>query len=682
MREVLGLCGLVAWVLVCACAGQPLPNTPACEPGAGEAGCAGLARSDDVAPDVAYVPESAIEPLEPEVPPVVPEPESPIPIAADDPTWGEPDAPVTIVFVGDYQCPFSQRVSETIDRVREEYGPTRVRIVFRHNPLPFHREAWPAAEAAVVVHRLAGDDAFWVFSRKAFQNRQGLTTDEFGTWAEAAGVDKTRFVAAFENRSDESQPTSDGSPSPAAKVAADMLVNRKLGVTGTPSFHINGIVLPGAQPFERFKELIDEQLRQAAELAESGVPPRFVSAELTKKNFEGAPPPTLIKHQEPDLNVWKIPVEPKDPQLGPKDALVTIVEWADFQCPFCFKVQQTLTRIREKYGDDVRIVWKDNPLPFHKQAAAAATLARIAFDQGGNAKFWEARALLFDNQKNLSEQTLQQISESLRIPWWKVSHALKHDKYGAFLLHSQDVAQDFNARGTPHFFINGRRLSGAQPFEKFVELIDEQLDKAQSMVASGTPRANVYAELMATAEEPTAPEKRTVESPTKDHPWRGARHPKVVVQLFSDLECPYSARVAPTLDLLLQRHKDVRIVWRNMPLPFHKNATLAAEAAHEVFVQQGNNGFWKYNKALFADQAELDREHLDSYAQAQGIDMARFGKALEERTHQVHVEADMAVAKKAGMRGTPSFLVNDYFMSGAQPIRAFERLVEYARKHP
>ncbi len=79
---------------------------------------------------------------------------------------------------------------------------------------------------------------------------------------------------------------------------------------------------------------------------------------------------------------------------------------------------------------------------------------------------------------------------------------------------------------------------------------------------------------------------------------------------------------------------------------------------------------------------QLERDALERYAQAQGVDMARFKAALDQRTHKPHVEADMEIAKQAGVRGTPAFTINGYFLSGAQPFAQFKKLIEFARTHP
>ncbi len=592
---------------------------------------------------------------------------SPIPITNEDPAWGKADAPVTIVEVSDFECPFCSKVNPTMARIKKEYGEDKVRIVWKHNPLPFHKNARPAHEAAATVQALGGD--FWKFHDLAFANQKALTTENIEKWAVESGVDAQKFKAAFEAKKY------------AGKVDKDMAVAAQIGARGTPHFRINGKALSGAQPYEKFKEVIDEQLTAADALAKAGTSKAKLSLELTKKNFTPSEAPKPQAPPPEDTNIWKVPVMDDDPQKGPDDALVTIIEFSDFQCPFCSRVNPTMAKVIEDYKNDVRVVWKDNALPFHQRAKPAAYLARFAFEKGGDKAFWAAHDALFEGQKNLEDSGLEEIAKKLGLNWAQAKAAIDSGKYAAKIDESMDLASEYEARGTPHFFINGRRLSGAQPYEKFKELIDTQLAAAKAMVASGVSRDKVFRELMKTAKAPPEPEKKVVPAPTKDNPFKGPENAKVVIQEFSDFQCPFCSRVNPTVEQILKEYpKDVKIVWRNMPLAFHADAPLAAEAAHEAFVQGGNKAFWKYHDKLFANQQAIKQPDLEKYAEELGLDMTKFKAALTNRTHKAQVEKDMEVAKQAGVSGTPAFTVNGYFVSGAQPFPAFNKVIKLALK--
>jgi protein-disulfide isomerase len=194
-----------------------------------------------------------------------------------------------------------------------------------------------------------------------------------------------------------------------------------------------------------------------------------------------------------DVERFKVPVTSDQPSKGPKDALVTIVEFSEFQCPFCARVLPTMKQIQETYGDKVRIVWRNNPLAFHNNAAPAAAVAMEAFAQGGNDKFWEVHDVLFANQKALDRANLEKYAEEAGLDLAKVKKALDDGTHAKAIAADQSVASQFGARGTPYFFVNGRQLRGAQPFASFKGVIDDEIAKAESLIAKGVKKEQLYA---------------------------------------------------------------------------------------------------------------------------------------------------------------------------------------------
>jgi protein-disulfide isomerase len=154
------------------------------------------------------------------------------------------------------------------------------------------------------------------------------------------------------------------------------------------------------------------------------------------------------------------------------------------------------------------------------------------------------------------------------------------------------------------------------------------------------------------------------------------------MQIFSDFECPFCKRVAPTLEALQKEFgNDLRIVWRNYPLDFHKHARLAAIAALEARAQGGDSAFWRMHDRIYAGQTDpggLERDRLESYAAELGLDRARFSRALDDGRHDAALTADRSIAAAANITGTPSFVVNGYFISGAQHIAKFRKIVRRA----
>jgi protein-disulfide isomerase len=243
------------------------------------------------------------------------------------------------------------------------------------------------------------------------------------------------------------------------------------------------------------------------------------------------------------------------------------------------------------------------------------------------------------------------------------------------------LALDFDANGTPNFFINGHRVSGAQPIEAFINAVEPALAHAKELVASGVPPNKVYDKILEGAEGPPELEKKPAPPITAQNPTRGPVNAPVVIHEFADFQCPFCKRVEPTIrDLDRAYPGKIRWVWHNLPLPFHQNADPAANAAMEAFAQRGAGGFWAMHDLLFDHQEGdgLARAGLEECARKLGLDAKRFASALDGSTHRAEIGADQAIAGSAGITGTPAFIINGYFVSGAQPLPMFRRVVQRA----
>ena len=173
----------------------------------------------------------------------------------------------------------------------------------------------------------------------------------------------------------------------------------------------------------------------------------------------------------------KVEVEATDPSLGRASAPVTLIEFSDFQCPFCQRVEPTLKRVRETYGDKVRIVWKDFPLTqIHPQAFKAGEAAHCAGDQG---KYWEYHDRLFANQQLLQVEDLKKHASEIGLDAAAFSACLDTSKYGERVRNGVAEGTRLGVNSTPTIYINGRMLSGAQPYETFVSVIDEELSRSK-----------------------------------------------------------------------------------------------------------------------------------------------------------------------------------------------------------
>jgi protein-disulfide isomerase len=191
--------------------------------------------------------------------------------------------------------------------------------------------------------------------------------------------------------------------------------------------------------------------------------------------------------------VWNVPVGPDDPVRGPADALVTLVVFADFECPFCKRGSGTLERLVAELPQDVRLVWKDLPLPAHAHSEPAAELARFARASQGDAGFWKAHDLLYASQEILGDATFRQIAGQLGLPWSRAQTAIREAKFGTSIQADVALSDRVLVEATPTTFVNGVKLVGAQPYERTRALVDAELVKARARVASGTDRSKLYA---------------------------------------------------------------------------------------------------------------------------------------------------------------------------------------------
>ncbi len=166
-------------------------------------------------------------------------------------------------------------------------------------------------------------------------------------------------------------------------------------------------------------------------------------------------------------------INPDDPSAGKADAPVTVVEFSDFQCPFCQRVWPTLKQLQMKYGDKMRLVWKDFPLTqIHPQAFVAAQAGNCAREQG---KFWEYHDKMFGNQSALQPANLKQYAADLGLDTAKFNQCLDSSKYEARVQTALGVGGQLGITSTPTVYVNGRMINGAQPIEVFQSVIDEEL---------------------------------------------------------------------------------------------------------------------------------------------------------------------------------------------------------------
>ncbi len=371
------------------------------------------------------------------------------------------------------------------------------------------------------------------------------------------------------------------------------------------------------------------------------------------------------------------------PVRGPADAPITIVAFTDFECPYCARAVTILEAVRARYRDQIRLVLRHNPLPYHEHAAAAHEAAEEARAQRGDDAFWAMHDRLFAF-RDLSREKLVQHARALDLDVERFELALTDRRHRDRVEADTALGRTFGVTGTPTFFVNGRKLTGAKPPEAFADLIEPLLVEARERLAAGTPPGALYDVVTAdgateAVEAPRGP--RRVEAPSvPEHaPRRGATDPELVVQVFSDFECPYCRRVVPLLERLETDFPEIQIVWRHFPLSQHEGGRIASEVGAAIHAQQGDAGFWAFHDALFAAGRPLDRARILAIASTvDGVSIEDVEAALDDRSHRIEVARDLEAGRSVGVRSTPTILVGDRLVRGARSYLDLEEIVDLA----
>ena len=292
---------------------------------------------------------------------------------------------------------------------------------------------------------------------------------------------------------------------------------------------------------------------------------------------------------------------------------------------------------------------------------------------------------LFAAQRDLSPDVLAKLAGEVGANPGRVRVAVKTHSRKNEIGADADLAEDFQANGTPHFFINGRRLVGAQPEEKFDVMIDQEIVRALRLLGSGTPLSGLYDALVRDGKGPGEPEKKALAQLPAGAPTRGNLAARVTLHEWSDFQCPFCSRVEPTVEQVMKDYGTrIKFVWHDLPLSMHPDAPLAAQAGREAFQQKGSAAFWAIHDMMFTDQQRLKRDDLDLYARSLRLDMRQWTTSLDNSLHQRELDAEKKAADEMGISGTPAFVIvpggsaTGYFINGSQSYAKFRKLIERA----
>ena len=230
---------------------------------------------------------------------------------------------------------------------------------------------------------------------------------------------------------------------------------------------IDAFIKDQAIPAEHINPQIREKIKSYLEMErKKEAVDKWLASETKKTKVEVYIP----KPRRPsfEINVGDAPA------LGDKDAKVTVVEFSDFQCPFCAKGADIIKGLKKKYGSKVRFVFKNFPLPFHNQAEGAAVAGLCANEQSTEL-FWKMHDEMFADQTKLDSAALKATAKKIGAKAEQFNKCLDENKYLTKVQADMEEGKKIKVKSTPTFFINGQLINGAQPLDVFTDIIDEEL---------------------------------------------------------------------------------------------------------------------------------------------------------------------------------------------------------------
>jgi protein-disulfide isomerase len=520
-------------------------------------------------------------------------------------------ASVTIVEFADFECTFCARQAPILRKLQAEY-PGKVEIVFKHFPLPFHSHARAAHLAALA----AGDQGrFWEMHDLIYQHQGHFAPSDFEGCAAQLGLDLDRFRKSLQAES-------------AARVISDDVdEGNRLGVTGTPTLLIDGRQLEGVRTYPSLKRIVDAE---------------FAGASWDGVGRQDASPIAV------DVNTADAPVR------GPKSAAVTIVEFSDFQCPYCAQAAPFLKRLVKINGGQVRWVFRSFPLAIHGDAPLAHMAALAAGEQG---KFWEMHDLVFAHPKTIKHDDLMNFAAQLQLDVSRFQRDLTSSTLQGRLERDKAEGTSLGIEGTPTFVINGEMVAGYSE-ARLSSLITRHLKASTTGPAAG-------ARGVIPVSAGNLPDLDLALGPA-DAP--------IQLEWYADLDSPLTPRASVALQRFLSAHPGtVRVQFRNFIVSNHSSSMLVHEFAMAAAAQ---GKFWTIEALLLADRRPKDRKLLWNLAEEAGLDAERLWADVDAKKYDAVILADLRRAEDAGIKGTPCFVVNGNKLEGVESLQVLEKSMQ------
>src|SRR5579883_841924 len=349
---------------------------------------------------------------------------------------GSEKAPVTVMVFSDFESFPCSRAAAVLTGIMAQNRD--VRLIFKHAPAAANPNTMLAHEAALVA---GAQGKFWEMHDLLFENQTRLSRSDLLEYAKALGLNLSEFQETLDNHA--YRPV----------IERDLAEARGLGVTTTPTFFVNGRRLVGPQGYASLGAVIETVL--------AGIP----KSQRVQEEIVASGPAQQINLEHA-------------PTKGPATASVSLVEFSDFECPFCAQATSIVQQLAATYPTQVRFAFEHYPLPMHKESSLAHEAALAAGDQG---KFWEMHDALFAGQDKLSRDDLIAKAKQLGLNVPRFTRDLDSHRLKSQVEADRQEGNRLGVDGTPFFFINGHAISGTVDLPEFKKLIDAALKESAAV---------------------------------------------------------------------------------------------------------------------------------------------------------------------------------------------------------
>jgi protein-disulfide isomerase len=555
---------------------------------------------------------------------------------------GAAGAPVSIVVFSDYECPYSAQLYFQLKALEQSY-PGRLRLMMRQVPLTIHPESPLAHEAALAA---AAQGKLGEMSDLLFANQNRLDRDSLLADARQLGLNMAEFEQALDKHL--FRPV----------VEEDLLEAEAMGIQSTPTLFLNGQRLNGVQSEDVLAKSVAQEIARADALK----PDALKSAPQAEAQTTAA---TLRDEGAISAEFFSQISRSATHVRGSAKAPVTIVEFSDFQCPFCRRAVKPIEDLLAARPSEVRLVYRNFPLDFHQFSEQAHEAALAAGAQG---KFWPMHDLIFANQSQLQRADLLRYAAQLKLDVSAFERALDSHQYAGEIAADRALGVEAGVDGTPTLFVNGKRISGARSLVELEQLADQQ-------AALVTPNGSKSAAADSQTAGVVVP---TEEGKDTELVVLGPQSAPVHVTWFTDVRSPLAQRTAALLHAIDQANPgQIRIEFKTLQLANHPDAELASRA---LLAAAAQHRFWPMYEALAAASAEpgLDRAATLAKASAAGLDAQAFEAALDDASITDSLERDRAEEYRRSVFGSPSIFIADQRIDGLQPERVYQLAISAA----